>query len=120
MVHTWSRSQGKRAPKLTVLYGHATLALARRVSVTRTTLHPDYYDRTLKNDIALIELSRDLAFSENVQPVCLPDHDFPPLPTYTGIVAGWGYTADRCDVICIDDVSKRGNVVESVCKGKKG
>lgn len=86
--------QGKRAPKLTVLYGHATLALARRVSVTRTTLHPDYYDRTLKNDIALIELSRDLAFSENVQPVCLPDHDFPPLPTYTGIVAGWGYTAD--------------------------
>lgn len=85
--------QGKRAPKMTVLYGHATLALAKRVSVISTILHPDYYDQTLKNDIALLELSRDLAFSENVQPVCLPDHDFPPLSQLTGIVAGWGYTA---------------------------
>lgn len=86
--------QGKRTPKITVLYGHTTLALAQRVSVSRTILHPDYYDRDLKNDIALLELSRDLAFSENVQPVCLPDFDFPPLTKLTGIVAGWGYTAD--------------------------
>lgn len=87
------RSHGQRS-RLSVLYGHTTLALAQRCSVVRASLHPEYDDKTLANDIAVIELSQDLRFSERVQPVCLPTEEFPPLPGTIGIVAGWGYTSD--------------------------
>ncbi|XP_075549565.1 transmembrane protease serine 4-like isoform X2 [Dermacentor variabilis] len=53
-----------------------------------------YEDKTLKNDIAVLELSHKLKFSDHVQPVCLPTEDFPPLPGTVGIVAGWGYTSE--------------------------
>ncbi|KAH6929500.1 hypothetical protein HPB50_000876 [Hyalomma asiaticum] len=86
-------SHGQRS-RLSVLYGHTTLALAQRCSVVRASLHPEYDDKTLANDIAVIELSQDLRFSERVQPVCLPTEEFPPLPGTIGIVAGWGYTSD--------------------------
>nr|XP_054926811.1 trypsin alpha-3-like [Dermacentor andersoni] len=84
---------GERS-QLSVLYGHTTLALSRRISVIGADLHPRYDDKTLKNDIAVLELSRKLKFSDHVQPVCLPTEDFPPLPGTVGIVAGWGYTSE--------------------------
>ncbi|KAL1425306.1 hypothetical protein MTO96_019319 [Rhipicephalus appendiculatus] len=84
---------GQRS-RLSVLYGHTTLALAKRSAVVRAKLHPGYVDKTLLNDIAVLELSRELKFSDTVQPVCLPTEDFPPLPGTIGIVAGWGYTSD--------------------------
>ncbi|XP_037517402.2 mast cell protease 1A [Rhipicephalus sanguineus] len=84
---------GERS-SLSVLYGHTTLALAQRSAVVRATLHPGYDDRTLMNDIAVLELSHELQFSNRVQPVCLPTEDFPPLPGTIGIVAGWGYTSE--------------------------
>lgn len=84
---------GQRS-QISVLYGHTTLALSQRISVIRAVLHPGYEDRTLKNDIAVLELSRELEFSDHVQPVCLPTEEFPPLPGTVGIVAGWGYTSD--------------------------
>lgn len=84
---------GERS-SLSVLYGHTTLALAQRSAVIRAKLHPGYDDRTLMNDIAVLELSHELQFSDHVQPVCLPTEDFPPLPGTIGIVAGWGYTSE--------------------------
>jgi hypothetical protein len=42
------------------------------------------------NDIALIELVRPIEYSENVQPICMPD-DSVCLPTGTKCAAtGWG------------------------------
>nr|XP_037279881.1 trypsin alpha-3-like [Rhipicephalus microplus] len=84
---------GQRSP-LSVLYGHTTLALAKQSAVVRAKLHPAYDDRTLMNDIAVLELPHELNFSDTVQPVCLPTEDFPPLPGTIGVVAGWGYTSD--------------------------
>ncbi|KAK8761317.1 hypothetical protein V5799_027416 [Amblyomma americanum] len=76
------------------MYGHTSLALSQRVGVRRALLHSGYNDQTLANDIALLELSREVEFTEHVQPACLPTERFPSLPGATGIVAGWGYTSD--------------------------
>lgn len=35
-------------------------------------MHPAYDSATYVNDIAIVELSRDLVFGENIRPVCLP------------------------------------------------
>jgi len=53
--------------------------------------HPDYHDRDLDNDIAILTLCGKLTFSEGVRPVCLPD----PTEDYANIpveVTGWGDT----------------------------
>ncbi|KAM6946349.1 LOW QUALITY PROTEIN: mannan-binding lectin serine protease 1 [Aplochiton taeniatus] len=66
--------------------------LATNRTAARVVLHPQFdpYD----NDIALVKLSRPVAFSEWVRPVCLPpprDEARPsPTPNSLGVVAGWG------------------------------
>ena len=74
------------------------------VKVKSKIIHPNYvryrhHDRhiglVLNNDIALLELSEDLNFTDKIQPVALPDEDFDET-TYTDkerskfMVAGWG------------------------------
>ncbi|XP_037373959.1 chymotrypsinogen B-like [Talpa occidentalis] len=64
--------------------------------------HPDYNQKYLRNDIALVKLAMPAHFSKNVSPVCLPkaENDFPAgTPCLT---SGWGEsiansnkTADR-------------------------
>lgn len=65
--------------------GGATVRLIRRI-----LLHPKYDQFTSDSDIALLELSSPVAFSELVQPVCVPSpsHTF---KTGTSChVTGWG------------------------------
>ena len=35
-------------------------------------VHPDFRTRTSENDIALLELERDVTFNQEVKPICLP------------------------------------------------
>lgn len=48
------------------------------VGVSRILVHPAFNSKTFKNDIALIELDRKMAFSESIMPACVP-HDIPSL-----------------------------------------
>lgn len=62
----------------------------QRVSVKRIISHPDYNQMTFDYDIALLELSEPLKFTNTIQPICLPaaSHVFP-----AGMacwVTGWG------------------------------
>ncbi|KAM3613535.1 uncharacterized protein V6R79_001070 [Siganus canaliculatus] len=61
-----------------------------RRPVKRIISHPDYNQMTFDYDIALLELSEPLVFSNTIQPICLPasSHVFP-----AGMacwVTGWG------------------------------
>ncbi|XP_061071970.1 suppressor of tumorigenicity 14 protein homolog isoform X1 [Conger conger] len=52
--------------------------------------HPDYNQMTYDYDIAMMELSEPLEFTNTIHPICLPDrtHFFPPgMPCW---VTGWG------------------------------
>ncbi|XP_074510127.1 suppressor of tumorigenicity 14 protein homolog [Sebastes fasciatus] len=58
--------------------------------VKRIITHPDYNSMTYDYDIALLELSEPLEFTNTIQPICLPasSHVFPAgMPCW---VTGWG------------------------------
>uniref|UniRef100_A0A673AF21 Suppressor of tumorigenicity 14 protein homolog n=1 Tax=Sphaeramia orbicularis TaxID=375764 RepID=A0A673AF21_9TELE len=62
----------------------------QRRALQRIITHPDYSQMTFDYDIALLELSQPLEFTNTIQPICLPSssHVFP-----AGIacwVTGWG------------------------------
>uniref|UniRef100_A0A914EEX2 Peptidase S1 domain-containing protein n=1 Tax=Acrobeloides nanus TaxID=290746 RepID=A0A914EEX2_9BILA len=53
--------------------------------------HPDFSRQTLINDIAIIRLSSNVEFNENIQPICLSSYD-EKLSKYRGWVVGKGQT----------------------------
>ncbi|XP_057684920.1 suppressor of tumorigenicity 14 protein homolog [Corythoichthys intestinalis] len=59
-------------------------------NIKRIIPHPNYNDYTFDNDIALMELESPVAYSDFIQPICLPaaQHDFPVGSTVT--ITGWG------------------------------
>lgn len=65
----------------------------RDYGVVRVIRHPDYKPSSKYNDIALIELDRDVPFTDYIKPACLwTTFDV----NYTSAIAtGWGLTRDR-------------------------
>ncbi|CAG12052.1 unnamed protein product, partial [Tetraodon nigroviridis] len=61
-----------------------------RRPLKRIISHPDYNQMTYDYDIALLELSEPLEFTNTIQPICLPDssHMFP--AGMSCWVTGWG------------------------------
>ena len=60
----------------------------QRIRVKRTINHPNYNDRTINNDIALLELERPATFNRRVKPVCLPQPNQAPAPGTTCYITG--------------------------------
>ncbi|TKS81919.1 Suppressor of tumorigenicity 14 protein [Collichthys lucidus] len=62
----------------------------QRRSLKRIISHPDYNQMTFDYDIALLELSEPLEFTNTIQPICLPSssHVFP--AGMSCWVTGWG------------------------------
>lgn len=56
--------------------------------------HPNYNSFTFDNDIALMELSSPVTYSDYIRPICLPapQHDFPVGSTVW--ITGWGATRE--------------------------
>lgn len=63
---------------------------AQRRAIRRIIIHPDFNLMTTDYDIALLELSEPLEFSNTIQPICLPSssHVFPAGTSCW--VTGWG------------------------------
>lgn len=64
--------------------------------------HEDYNKKTLKNDIALMKLSKPVRFNRYVRPICLPsettageDYLQGPKPNTVCITVGWGATVEH-------------------------
>ncbi|XP_040076738.1 proclotting enzyme [Ixodes scapularis] len=63
------------------------------VDVKAIHRHPNFNVRTYNNDVALLELSKEVPFSEFVRPVCLPLGEIS-MKNLTGrraSVVGWGH-----------------------------
>ncbi|XP_060523166.1 transmembrane protease serine 9-like [Cylas formicarius] len=68
------------------------------IKVANQYLHPNFTngytasgDWLFANDIALLELSGDLPYGPEVQPLPLPEQDAPTPVNETAILTGWGY-----------------------------
>jgi len=62
----------------------------QRISPSRWINHPDYNERTVNNDFAIIHLSRDVTFSNTISPVCLPMSRESNFDDKDAIITGWG------------------------------
>lgn len=63
-------------------------------NTTTIIIHPDYYARVLRNDIALLRLDKPVTFSDIIQPVRLPqgtNNRFQRFPGVDAIATGFGY-----------------------------
>lgn len=56
----------------------------------QTYIHDDYSTRLTYNDIAILELERDVEYSEYIYPVCLYTDEKDPDTTIKLWVTGWG------------------------------
>lgn len=64
------------------------------ISVSRVTNHESYDANSLKNDIAVLRLSRSVSFTSDIAPICLPDAYIENDLTRVGdpTIIGWGST----------------------------
>ncbi|XP_037309693.2 suppressor of tumorigenicity 14 protein homolog [Pungitius pungitius] len=62
----------------------------QRRPVQRIITHPDYNQMTFDYDVALLELSKPLEFTNTIQPICLPSHSHVFPPGMACWVTGWG------------------------------
>ena len=57
-------------------------------------VHSDFNDYTYENDLALLFVSEPVPFSNNIQPICLPEPNRPLVVGTMGFATGWGYDAE--------------------------
>lgn len=67
----------------------------QKVRVRHYWRHPQYNSQNYNNDIALVQLTSDVIFTQNVLPICLPRPNLATLlieEVAHGTVSGWGAT----------------------------
>lgn len=65
--------------------------------VDKIVLNSGYIPNRIENDIALIRLVRPVAFSDQIQPACLPQNANDQYVGRWGIISGWGTTSGTKD-----------------------
>lgn len=61
--------------------------------IERKAVHPAYNPSTFTNDIAVLKTTREVPFTSNLQPICLPVDDFTRNRNFDNtypFIAGWG------------------------------
>lgn len=64
-------------------------------SVSRIIIHADYVRETYENNIALLELSSEVSFSDYIQPVCLAAASSTISAGAVNLVTGFGTLAEN-------------------------
>ncbi|XP_042564390.1 transmembrane protease serine 13b isoform X1 [Clupea harengus] len=92
-AHCFSGSAGQSPSNWRVYMGMVSqLELQMSYRVEKIVLHKDYDANSNNNDIALLKLSRPVASSNTIQPVCLPAFGQTVLPGTTCWTTGFGTT----------------------------
>jgi len=60
------------------------------ISAKRVINHPDYGNHD--NDIALLELSKEITFTDRIKPACLPTSEIKDYSGWASTISGWGGT----------------------------
>ncbi|KRZ66160.1 Transmembrane protease serine 9, partial [Trichinella papuae] len=98
----------------------------KQVLVKNVIMEPQYNDKTLKNDIALLQLKETVFYTTTTRPVCLPKPGEKPLPTTSCWVSGWGALMSHGSPSAVLQVAKvdvwsdekcLGNSTVSICIG---
>ncbi|XP_070533440.1 transmembrane protease serine 9-like [Ptychodera flava] len=73
-------------------------------------IHPDYVSTTDDNDIAMVELTQPIDFTDLIRPVCLPTKETVLEPGTVCYVTGWGATVEDGDPDEDPDILQKGLV----------
>ncbi|ODN00708.1 Transmembrane protease serine 9 [Orchesella cincta] len=63
------------------------------MEISSVAAHPRFDEKTLANDIGLVELESPVEFSQSILPICLTPQIGVPYLNKSAIVAGWGSTS---------------------------
>ncbi|XP_067592280.1 transmembrane protease serine 11D isoform X1 [Pseudorca crassidens] len=74
----------------TVTFGISTIFPKEKRRIRTILIHNNYNPETHENDIALLQLDREVTFTRNIRTVCLPDASQNILPGSPAYVTGWG------------------------------
>ncbi|XP_007122611.1 transmembrane protease serine 11D [Physeter macrocephalus] len=74
----------------TVNFGISTTFPKEKRGIRTILIHNNYKPETQENDIALLQLDREVTFNRNIHMVCLPDASQNIPPGSTVYVTGWG------------------------------
>lgn len=74
----------------TATFGVSTAFPKEIRRVNTILIHNNYNSGTHENDIAVVKLSRPIAFNKNIHIVCLPEATQNISPGSTAYVTGWG------------------------------
>uniref|UniRef100_A0A4W5P6P1 ST14 transmembrane serine protease matriptase n=1 Tax=Hucho hucho TaxID=62062 RepID=A0A4W5P6P1_9TELE len=90
---------------------------AQRSSVKTIITHPDYNQMTNDYDIALLELSQPLEFTNTIHPICLParSHLFP--AGMSCWVTGWGTLREGGAIALLLQKAEVKIINDTVCNG---
>lgn len=79
------------------------------IAIKNIIVHPGYDCSRTANDIAMLELSRTINFSDYVSPICIAEGDL----LYTGTsatVSGWGWTNEDQQIGQRADILQKASV----------
>ncbi|XP_019963786.2 suppressor of tumorigenicity 14 protein homolog [Paralichthys olivaceus] len=87
-----------------------------RRNIKQIIAHQDYNSMTYNNDIALMELDKNVTLNQNIWPICLPSptYDFP--EGQVAWITGWGATREGGSVAMILQKAEVRIVNATVCK----
>lgn len=91
-----------------------------RIVASSITIHESYNRRSLKNDIAIITLSSDATFNNDIRPACLPKTVASDLANVDATISGWGTLSSGGSTPDVLQTASVTTTTESECKSAYG
>nr|XP_005892957.1 PREDICTED: transmembrane protease serine 11D [Bos mutus] len=101
-------------------FGTSTISPQQRVGVTNILIHDNYKPETHENDIALVQLDREVTFNRYIHTVCLPEANQAISPGSTAYVTGWGSQSYSGNTVSDLNQGRVNIISNTVCNAPAG
>ncbi|CAN0478252.1 unnamed protein product [Rangifer tarandus platyrhynchus] len=101
-------------------FGTSTKSPQQRVGVTRILIHENYNPETHENDIALVQLDREVTYTRYIHRVCLPEANQAISPGSTAYVTGWGSQSYSGDTVPELEQAQVNIISNNICNAPAG